>query len=370
MYLIIGSGLSGAVIAERISNILKEKVIIIEKLEHIGGNCYDYIDETTGILCNKYGAHIFHTNNEEVWEYINSFETKWIRWEHKVLSLIDNKYIPIPINITSVNELLNETINNSKEMDEWLKKNQIKYENIKNSEEMAKSRIGEDLYNKLIKNYTYKQWNKYPKELDKSVLERIPVKNNYDTRYFTDKYQVLPDKGYTNFIKQLLNNKLITIILNTDYNEYKKNNDLSIFKKIIYTGSIDKYFDNINEKLEYRSINFIKEIYENMNYYQPNSVINYPNMNVPYTRIVEYKHFLNQKSKHTIIFKEITTDIGEPYYPVPTERNKLLYDKYKELADKENNVLFVGRLANYKYFNMDEAILNSLNIFNNNINIL
>ena len=365
MYLIIGSGLSGAVIAERISNILKEKVIIIEKLEHIGGNCYDYIDETTGILCNKYGAHIFHTNNEEVWEYINSFETKWIRWEHKVLSLIDNKYIPIPINITSVNELLNETINNSKEMDEWLKKNQIKYENIKNSEEMAKSRIGEDLYNKLIKNYTYKQWNKYPKELDKSVLERIPVKNNYDTRYFTDKYQVLPDKGYTNFIKQLLNNKLITIILNTDYNEYKKNNDLSIFKKIIYTGSIDKYFDNINEKLEYRSINFIKEIYENMNYYQPNSVINYPNMNVPYTRIVEYKHFLNQKSNDTIIVSEKTNDIGEPYYPVPNKKNLELFNKYKELAKKEEdkNIYFIGRLANYKYFNMDEAINNSLLFF-------
>jgi len=366
MYLIVGCGLSGAIIAERISNILNEKVLIIEKLNHIGGNCYDYIDEETGILCNKYGAHIFHTNNEEVWKYINSFKTNWIRWEHKVISKVDNKYVSIPINITTVNELLNETLTDSNEMDIWLKNNQVSYNEINNSEEMALSRIGNELYNKLIKDYTFKQWNKYPHELDKSVLQRIPVRNNFDTRYFSDKYQALPEKGYTEFIKELLNNPLITIQLNTDFNEYKKINDLSIFKKIIYTGPIDKYFDGL-DKLEYRSINFIKEIYKNMNYYQQNSVINYPSLDIPFTRIVEYKHFLNQKSNDTIIFKEITTDIGHPYYPIPNKRNLELYELYKQLADKEKNVFFVGRLANYKYFNMDEAIANSLYIFYNKI---
>jgi UDP-galactopyranose mutase len=364
MYLIVGCGLSGAVIAERISNILNEKVIIIDKLPHIGGNCYDYIDEDTGILCNKYGAHIFHTNNEEVWSYINSFQTKWIRWEHKVLSKVDNRYVSVPINITTINELCNETITNSNEMDIWLKNNQITFDKINNSEEIALSRIGTTLYDKLIKNYTYKQWNKYPNELDKSVLERIPVRNNFDTRYFNDKYQVLPEKGYTEFIKELLHNPLITIYLNTDFNDFKQNNDLSIYKKIIFTGKIDTFYhDKGMEKLEYRSINFIKEVYQNTHFFQQNSVINYPSPDVPFTRIVEYKHFLNQESPHTIIFKEITTDYGHPFYPVPNHRNIILYEKYKSLADKEDNIIFVGRLANYKYFNMDEAIANALSSF-------
>jgi UDP-galactopyranose mutase len=368
MFLVVGCGLSGAVIAERIANCLNQKVIIIEKLNHIAGNCYDYIDEETGILCNKYGLHLFHTNNERVWNYINNFD-KWIRWEHKVLSYIDNKFINIPVNITTVNELCNTHIKNTDEMNEWLNNNQIKFDEINNSEEMALSRIGKTLYEKLIKDYTFKQWNKYPIELDKSVLERIPIRNNFDTRYFNDKYQVIPHKGYTHFIQQLLNNPLISIKLNTDFDEFKKYNDLSIFNKIIYTGPIDKYFSSYNyEKLEYRSIHFIKEVYKNTNYYQPNSVINYPESIYDFTRIVEYKHILNQKSNHTIIFKEITNDFGEPFYPVPTKRNQDIYLKYKELADNEKNIYFVGRLANYKYFNMDEAIFNSLTIADDIIN--
>ena len=368
MYLVIGCGLSGAVIAEQIASILKEPVVIIEKSNHIGGNCHDYIDEETGILCNLYGPHIFHTNNKEVWDYINKFD-EWIRWEHKVLSRVDNQFVPIPVNITTVNLLCNECIQTQEEMNEWLCKNQIKNFDIKNSEDMALSRIGHDLYQKLIKEYTFKQWNKYPAELDKEVLQRIPIRNSFDTRYFSDKYQALPKNGYTNFIKNLLNNDLIDIKLNTDFNEFKKINDLSIYKKIIYTGPIDRYFEHHNlKKLEYRSIEFIKEVHKNTNFYQPNSVINYPEKSVPFTRITEYKHFLNQQSEHTIIFKEITNDYGEPYYPIPNKENKDLYEKYKELADKEDNVIFIGRLANYKYFNMDEAIFNSLLCFQNNIN--
>jgi len=363
MYLIIGCGLSGAVVAERIANELKEKVLIIEKRNHIGGNCYDYEDKETGILLNKYGAHLFHTNFEDVWEYINRFSV-WERWEHKVLALVDNKFVSIPVNITTVNELCDENLKTEEDMKIWLEKNQVKYDQITNSEEMAKSRIGEKLYDKLIKDYTFKQWGIYPSELDKSVLERIPIRPNFDTRYFSDKYQALPKNGYTAFFENLLKNDLIEIILNTDFQLFKNDNDLSQFKKIIYTGPIDAYFTNL-DKLEYRSIDFKIKKHYNMNYYQPNSVVNYPDKATNYTRIVEYKHFLNQKSRHTIIVSETTNDFGEPYYPVPNKKNKELYEKYKELADKEKDVYFLGRLANYKYFNMDEAIKNSLDFFNN-----
>jgi UDP-galactopyranose mutase len=361
--LIVGAGLSGVVVAERIANKLNKKVTIIEKRNHIGGNCYDYVDKDTDILMNKYGAHLFHTNNEEVWNYVNSFD-HWIRWEHKVLTYVDNKFVPIPVNITTINELCSEHLQNENDVIDWLQKNQVKYETINNSEEMAKSRIGDILYEKLIKDYTFKQWNKYPNELNKSVLERIPIRSNFDTRYFSDKYQALPHKGYTHFFEKILDNKNIDVKLNTDYFEFIKNN--GNYDLVVFTGPIDTYFPNL-EKLEYRSIDFNIEVKKNMNYFQPNSVVNYPSTDVPYTRIVEYKHFLNQVSNDTIIVTEKTNDIGEPYYPVPNKKNLDLYEEYKKLAlEEENkNVFFVGRLANYKYFNMDEAILNSLNFFNN-----
>jgi UDP-galactopyranose mutase len=370
MYLVVGCGLSGIVIAERIANILKKEVLIIEKLDHIGGNCYDYIDKETNILVNKYGAHLFHTNNKEVWDYINTFD-KWVRWEHNVLSYVDDKYVPMPINITTVNMLCNENIKTTDEMKEWLNNNQIKYDNIDNSEKMAKSRVGNILYDKLISNYTYKQWGKYPHELNKEVLERIPIRNNFDTRYFNDKYQALPHKGYTHFFLKILNNPLIKYKLNTDFNDFKKNNDLSIYESIIYTGPIDRYFEDSKlDKLEYRSIDFKINIIKNTKYFQQNSVINYPEINFPFTRIVEYKHFLNQKSDHTIIVSETTNDKGDPYYPVLNKKNLELYDKYKFLAENEEknkNVFFIGRLANYKYFNMDTTIENALYIFNTKI---
>jgi UDP-galactopyranose mutase len=360
--LIVGCGLSGVVIAERIASQLNHKVTIIEKRDHIGGNCYDYINEETGILMNKYGAHLFHTNNEVVWNYINQFD-KWVRWEHKVLTYTDDKFVSIPVNITTINELCNENLENEKDVKNWLEKNQIKYDTIQNSEEMALSRIGRELYEKLIKDYTFKQWNKYPNELDKSILERIPIRPNFDTRYFNDKYQALPQKGYTHFFKNILNHENIEVKLNTDYFEHIQSNQ---YDYVIFTGPIDTYFNHL-EKLEYRSIDFDIQIIKNMNYYQPNSVVNYPNKDVPYTRIVEYKHFLNQKSNDTIIVKESTNDVGEPYYPVLNQRNLDLYEKYKLLAEKEEakNVFFIGRLANYKYFNMDQAILNSLEFYNN-----
>jgi UDP-galactopyranose mutase len=364
--LIVGCGLSGVVIAERFANELNKKVLIIDKREHIGGNIYDYKDEETNILMSKYGAHLFHTNNEKVWKYINNF-SKWIRWDHQVIGQVDNRLVNIPVNINTVNALCNENIQNSKEMDEWLKINQIKYDKIENSEQMGKSRVGEILYEKIFKEYTFKQWDKYPEELDYTVLERIPIRNDFDNRYFSDKYQALPEKGYTQFIANILNNPNIKVKLNTNYFDFIQQYPNDTFKEIIYTGPIDAYYEDQKlEKLEYRSINFVIEKHKNMHFYQSHSVVNYPEKNIPYTRIVEYKHFLNQKSNDTVIVKEYTTNIGEPYYPIPNKHNLELYEKYKNLTLKETNVHFLGRLANYKYFNMDTAILNALEYFEKN----
>jgi UDP-galactopyranose mutase len=368
--LIVGCGLSGIVIAERFANILNKKVLIIDKRDHVGGNVYDYIDSDTNILMNKYGAHLFHTNNTRVWDYINNFD-KWVRWDHTVVGMVENKLVPIPVNINTVNSLCNMNIMNSTDMDSYLDNVQVKYDNITNSEEMAKSRVGEVLYSKIFKDYTFKQWNKYPEELDPSVLARIPIRNDFDNRYFSDKYQALPEKGYTHFVNRILDNPNITVMLNTNYFDFMKENPIMKFDVTIYTGPIDMYYHNTNlDKLEYRSIEFDIKKFKNMNYYQPNSVVNYPGLEVPFTRIVEYKHFLNQKSDDTVIAIETTTDNGEPYYPIPNKKNMDLYEKYKEMAMKETNVHFLGRLANYKYFNMDAAILNALEYFDKNFNKL
>jgi UDP-galactopyranose mutase len=359
---VVGAGLSGCVLAERLASCLNFKVLILEKRNHIGGNCYDYVDEN-GIRINKYGAHLFHTNDRRVWDYINFFD-KWIRWEHTVVGFIDGQFVPIPVNITTVNKLCETTIQTEEEMKQWLSQHQPKISSIQNGEDMARSRVGDELYKKIFREYTFKQWGKYPEELKPEVLARIPVRANFDTRYFSDKYQALPQKGYTHFFERLLDNPLIQVRLGVDFFSI----DPSSLKEkiVIYTGPIDLYFANQGyPKLEYRSLRFEIESFKNMNFYQPNSVVNYPQSDTEFTRIVEYKHFLNQSSPHTTIVKEYSMAEGEPYYPVLTEKNLELFQQYKELAEKESDVHFIGRLANYKYFNMDEAIANALDYFEN-----
>lgn len=358
--LIVGAGISGAVLAERYANIGK-KVLIIEKRDHVAGNCYDYYDEN-GILVSKYGAHLFHTNEEAVWEYVNRFNA-WYPWEHKVIARIDDKTVPIPVNITTVNTLFNEQIATEEQMKEWLHNNRVPIDEPANGEEAVLSRMGPVLYEKMFKHYTKKQWDKYPDELDASVLNRIPVRYNYDDRYFSDKYQALPVGGYTKIFENMLAHPNIEVLLNTDY--FDVQDRYVDYEKVFYTGPIDRFFDfkhSLSEKLEYRSINFVSETVE-QEFYQENSVVNYPGVEVPYTRIVEYKHFGNQQSKHTTIVKEYTVDEGEPYYPVPNPRNQEIYNRYKEEAEKLTDVYFVGRLANYKYFNMDQAFKNALDLF-------
>ena len=370
--LIVGAGLSGCVIAERFATELNKKVLVIDKRNHIAGNCYDFIDENN-ILMNQYGAHLFHTNSETVWEYINRFG-KWQRWEHKVVGMVDGQLVPIPVNITTVNMLCGTHLQTESEMNKWLDENvKSKYADIpiENSEDVAKTRVGDVLYEKIFKHYTWKQWNKYPAELAPEVLQRIPIRNNFDDRYFSDKYQVLPEKGYTEFCKKILDHPNISVFTGVDFFKLKQEYaDQFKQKIIIYTGPIDTYFKNSElPPLEYRSIDFQVERIKNIGtngYFQPNSVVNYPEIQPEFTRIVEYKHFLNQKSEHTTIVREYTTDVGEPYYPVPNSKNQEVYEQYKKLAIEEtqkNNVHFLGRLANYKYFNMDQAIDNSLTYF-------
>ena len=370
-YLIVGCGLSGAVVAEKIASEWNKKCLIIDKRDHIGGNCYDYHNEY-GILMNKYGPHLFHTNYERVWNYVQKY-TKWVRWEQQTVGCVDGQYVSIPVNITTVNRLCGESIRTTEEMDDWLAAAQVKYDwEPRNGEEMAKSRVGEFLYEKIFKFYTKKQWDRYPEELDASVLARIPVRNNYDTRYFADKYQALPLYGYTDFFDNLLAHKNISVLLNCNFFDYKEQVDPEI--PIIYTGPIDHYFAGCGlPALQYRSLEFKIENLENVGYYQPFGIVNYPGPDVPHTRIVEYKHFLNQSSPHTTIVKEYSNAEGDPYYPVPNDRNTALYNKYKKMTAETKNIHFLGRLANYKYFNMDQAINNALEFFdqlNEDVNII
>ena len=358
---IIGAGISGAVLAERYAR-LGKKVLIIEKRDHIAGNCYDYIDDN-GILVSKYGAHLFHTNEEDVWQYVNKF-TQWYPWEHKVVADVEGQLVPIPVNITTVNTLFGTTITNETEMKEWLDVNRLAIHEPKDGREAALNKVGPVLYEKMFRHYTKKQWDKYPEELDASVLDRIPVRTNYDDRYFSDKYQALPVGGYTKLFEGILYHPNIEVLLNTDFFDIK--DTVTGYEKLFYTGPVDRYFEfkhSLIDKLEYRSINFVSETVD-AEYFQENSVVNYPGEEVDFTRIIEYKHFGNQQSAKTTIVKEFTTDEGDPYYPVPNAKNQLIYEKYKAEADALTDVYFVGRLANYKYFNMDQAFKNALELFN------
>jgi UDP-galactopyranose mutase len=361
--LIVGAGITGSTIARQLAEAEKDyRITIIDQRNHIAGNCYDYINEV-GIRMNEYGAHLFHTNNERVWTFVNRF-AEWIDWKHKVLGKINNIHFPIPVNIDTVNLLCETHIQNEEEMKMWLEEHTIippdGKGNPRNSKEVALSRVGSKLYELIFKEYTWKQWEKYPDELHSSVLERIPVRINTDPYYFSDIYQALPKNGYTEFVKSMLEHSNITIHLNTSY-EHSMRKDYDF---VFYTGPIDHYYSSVGyPKLEYRSIHFEKETLP-IKTFQPNSVVNYPSLSVPFTRIVEYKHFLNQEisGEYTTIVKEYTTSSGEPYYPVPTEKNQNLYKQYQELAEKDEKegIYFVGRLANYKYYNMDAAILSAL----------
>jgi len=350
--LIVGAGLSGCTLAERFAT-AGHMITIIEKRDHIAGNCYDYRDEN-GILMNRYGAHLFHTNNKRVEEYVKRF-SEWIPWKHTVVGRIGEHLFPIPVNIDTVNTLLGLSIQTEAEMKEWLAAQSVAPPSgtPANSEEVALQRVGPELYELIFKAYTYKQWAKWPTELDASVLERIPVRTNHDPFYFSDEFQALPAAGYTAFIANMIRSPRITVQLNTEYHPTMRYD----YDAVFFTGPIDQFYAEAGfPKLEYRSIRFEIERLE-VDQFQESSVVNYPSATEPFTRIVEYKHFLNQQVPgKTTIVREFTTAEGDPYYPVPTKANQEVYRRYQALALKEKDVYFVGRLANYKYYNMDGAI--------------
>jgi UDP-galactopyranose mutase len=355
---IVGAGLSGATIA-RLAADDGKTVLIIDKRDHIGGNVYDTVDPISGIRICMYGAHIFHTNDTGVWNFVNRFGS-WKRWDHHVLSDVSGTLIPMPISIPTVNTLFNLHISTEEEMQEWLSKERVPCETITNSEDVALSKVGPRIYNTLLKPYTQKQWAKNPNQMDPSVLERIPIRTNFDTRYFTDTYQAMPEHGYTSIVESMLDHPNITVKLNCAWSSEME----KYAKTLVFTGPIDVYFqDSGLPKLEYRSIKFEWKRFYQPGFYQPSPVVNYPSLTTPYTRCVEYKHFLNQKSPWTMISNETTCSDGEPYYPVPTHENRYFYNKYRKLAEGKPNVHFLGRLASYKYFNMDQAIRNAMDYY-------
>lgn len=377
--LIVGAGLSGAVIAERCSRELGMTSLIVDSRDHIGGNCYDFVEEH-GIRCSKYGAHLFHTKYERVWDYVTEF-SEWMPYDHRVRGRVPDKngvkhLVPIPPVQATVNTLFGENISSEEEMQAWYDKQRVPCvgEEPSNSEEAALSRVGPDLYEAIFKHYTKKQWDKYPCELDASVMLRLPCRTSTDERYFADDWQALPLRGYTRiFENMLLDDPNITLRLGVDFFKARDAGELPEYGMLVYTGPIDAYFSQQGmPKLEYRSIRFEEEYVEapEKGYYQEAMVVNYPSPDEDFTRIVEYKHVPNQteavksgKVVGTIIAKEFSSAEGDPYYPIPDPENRALYEKYRVLAEAEENVCFVGRLASYKYFNMDQAILNALEIF-------
>lgn len=370
--IIVGAGLSGATMAEHCAR-AGASVLVIDKRSHIGGNVYDKVDEDTGIRISLYGAHLFHTNDSEIWDYVQRFGT-WVRWDHSVVADVGGVMVPLPININTVNTLYNTHITNESEMKAWLQNEAGvgSFHIVKNSKDAAINKCGERIYSTLFEEYTKKQWGRDACDLDPSVLERIPLRANFDNRYFTDRYQALPRDGYTSIVNKMLSNPLITVSLGVSWSDFKAITPEIKSSILIFTGPIDTYFDNAGlPLLEYRSINFEWRKMPCMGYQQIGSVVNYPSADNKYTRSVEYKHFLNQPSQFSIISYETTCDSGEPYYPIPNCKNLEIYEKYKKLslAELQKGIHFIGRLASYKYFNMDQAIRASIDYFRKFIDI-
>lgn len=355
-YLIVGAGFAGSVAAERLASQQNKKVLLVEKRNHIGGNAYDEYDEH-GILVHKYGPHIFHTNSKEVFEYLSQF-TEWRKYEHRVLANLNGELYPIPINRTTINKLYNKNFKTDEEVKKFYESVREKRNPILNSEDIVVNQVGKDLYNKFFKHYTKKQWDLDPSQLSSSVCGRIPIRTNTDDRYFTDKYQYMPKDGYTKLFERMLSNKNIEIVLNTDYKDIV--DDIK-FDRMIYTGPIDYFFDYKFGKLPYRSIKFEWENHK-IPFYQKAVSVNYVSSE-KFTRITEHKYFTNQESQTTTIAKEYPQMNGEPFYPIPNERNAKLFQKYKLESDKLCDNLFIGRLSEYKYYNMDQVVGRVLNIF-------
>ncbi len=369
-YLIVGAGFYGSVIAERIANELNEKVIVIDKRNHIGGNSYSFADKETNIEIHKYGSHLFHTSNREVWDYLSRF-TDFNDYQHVVYTTYKGKVYTMPINLETINSYYEKNLTPS-EAYEFLQTEIKKYhiETPQNLEEKAISLIGKPLYEAFIYGYTKKQWEIDPKNLPANIITRLPVRYNYNHRYFKDKYEGLPVDGYGKVFEKMLDHENITVKLEVDFFEIKDSIPAEV--KVIYSGPVDRYFDYKHGVLGWRTIDFEIERKE-MNDFQGTSVMNYAEADVPYTRIHEFKHYhpeREQSDKETIIFKEFSRTAGkedDPYYPINTPEDKEMYAKYLAETKDESHVIFGGRLGTYKYLDMHQVISMALNTFKSEI---
>ena len=327
---VVGAGLSGGVVAERLASVLDKSVLVIERRRHIAGNCYDYAEEETGLRINLYGPHNFHTNSEDAWKYINKFG-RWVHYYHKKLSWSEDlgRFLPMPVNIETINTLYHENLMGEDEVKPFLESvsEPCGAQGCRNSEEQAIASVGKRMYERFFKGYTQKQWGRDPSELDASVAGRIPVRTSFDNRYFSDRYQAQPAHGYTKWMASVLSHANIDLVLGVDYFDVKKELG-DRCGALVFTGPIDLYFASEGlPRLQYRSLNFEKLVIKDIGpgYYQPGTSVNYPGPEVPYTRSTEYKHYGPQRSNHTVVVRETSNADQEPYYPVPSQRNRELY---------------------------------------------
>ncbi len=354
-YLVVGAGFAGSVLAERLASQLHKRVLIIDKRDHIAGNAYDFYNPE-GLLVHKYGPHIFHTNSMDVVAYLSHF-TEWRPYEHRVLASIDSQLLPVPINLDTINRLYSLSLD-ADGMREFLAARTITADAIRTSEDIVLSRVGRELYEKFFRNYTRKQWGYDPSQLDASVAGRIPVHFDRDDRYFSDSFQAMPLHGYTRMFERMLDHPNITIRTGVDFSDLERTYPKA---EIIYTGAIDEYFRFRFGVLPYRSLEFRHETHP-VEFFQPAPVINYPNEH-DYTRVTEFKYLTGQRHRSTSIVYEYPRSEGDPYYPIPRPENAVLYDKYRKLAESRSQLHFCGRLANYRYLNMDQVVAQALSTF-------
>lgn len=369
-YLIVGAGIAGLTAAERLCSLHGRRCLVVDKRDHIGGNCHDRHDDH-GVLIHPYGPHYFRTNSERVRDYLSQF-TEWHPVEYRILSYVDGSYWNFPINLNTFEQWLGRS-SSSDEMAAWLEKNRVPIEHPANSEEVIISQVGWELYEKFFKGYTLKQWRRHPRELDASVCGRIPIRTNRDDRYLGDDFQALPAAGYTRMFERMIAScgGRLRMLLRTDYREVLP--DVK-FRHLIYCGPIDEFYDCRFGKLPYRSLRFEFEnftpeqlrsreaISGKPGFWQPAMQVNYPNEK-DFTRIVEIKHATGQPCANSTIAREYPDDYGpgkEPYYPIPAPDTAAIYRRYKELADSEKHVSFIGRLATYRYYNMDQVVAMAL----------
>lgn len=353
--LVVGAGFAGSVMAERLANGMGQRVLLVDKRPHIGGNAYD-VHDAAGVLVHPYGPHIFHTNSADIVAYLSQF-TSWRPYQHRVLASVDGQRLPLPINLDTVNRLYGLSLS-SFDMPAWLASVAEPRSPIETSEDMVVHHVGRDLYNKFFRGYTRKQWGLDPSELDSSVTARVPTRTNRDDRYFSDTYQLMPAQGYTRMFEKMLAHPHIKVMLNTDYREIV---DLIPHAHMVYTGPIDEFFDFRYGHLPYRSLRF-EHVTLDQEWFQEVGTVNHPN-DYAYTRVSEFKHLTGQTHPRTSVVYEYPCADGDPYYPVPRPQNAALYERYADAAASRSNVTFVGRLASYRYYNMDQVVGQALAAF-------